>query len=200
MSDASPRPSPRPRPEGEQGPRDRTSDAAGPCYTPRLHVVLFQPEIPYNTGSVGRTCVAVGAKLWLVRPLGFRVDDYYLRRAGLDYWQHLEWQVVDDWEELLRYLPTERHWYFSARADRSYAQAQFAEGDVLVFGPESKGLPPLLWVDHPDRGLRIPVQSVVRSLNLSNTVAIAVYEARRQWEASGDGVWGTVGGGEQPHA
>ena len=82
-----------------------------------LHVVLYQPEIPYNTGSVGRTCVAVGAKLWLVRPLGFRVDDYYLRRAGLDYWQHLEWQVVDDWAELTAHLPVERHWYFTKKAD-----------------------------------------------------------------------------------
>ena len=69
-------------------------------YEPRLHIVLHQPEIPYNTGSVGRTCVAVGAKLWLVRPLGFRIDDYYLRRAGLDYWEHLEWEVVDDWPAL----------------------------------------------------------------------------------------------------
>src|SRR3954469_23020374 len=76
-------------------------------YDPRLHIVLHQPEIPYNTGSVGRTCVAVGAKLWLVRPLGFRVDDYYLRRAGLDYWEHLEWQVVEDWQDLLSKLPAE---------------------------------------------------------------------------------------------
>src|SRR6187200_362974 len=77
-------------------------------YEPRLHVVLHQPEIPYNTGSVGRTCVAVGAKLWLVRPLGFRVDDYYLRRAGLDYWEHLEWQVVDNWGELQASLGSRR--------------------------------------------------------------------------------------------
>ena len=69
-------------------------------YDPLLHIVLYQPEIPHNTGSVGRTCVAIGAKLWLVRPLGFRVDDYYLRRAGLDYWQHLVWEVVDDWQQL----------------------------------------------------------------------------------------------------
>ena len=74
-------------------------------YEPRLHVVLHQPEIPYNTGSVGRTCLAVGAKLWLVRPLGFRVDDYYLRRAGLDYWEHLEWEVVDDWATLVVRYP-----------------------------------------------------------------------------------------------
>ena len=75
---------------------ENAAGSTGEKYSPRMHIVLFQPEIPYNTGSVGRTCVAVGAKLWLVRPLGFRVDDYYLRRAGLDYWQQLEWQVVDD--------------------------------------------------------------------------------------------------------
>src|ERR1051325_1253498 len=82
-------------------------------YSPLLHVVLHQPEIPYNTGSVGRTCVAAGAKLWLVRPLGFRLDDYYLRRAGLDYWEHLEWEVVDDWAALAARLPLDRAWYFS---------------------------------------------------------------------------------------
>src|SRR6202790_5797603 len=82
-------------------------------YEPRLHIVLHQPEIPYNTGSVGRTCVAAGAKLWLFRPLGFRVDDYYLRRAGLDYWPHLEWEVVDDWQHLLVRLPQQPTWFFS---------------------------------------------------------------------------------------
>ena len=88
-------------------------------YDPLLHVVLHQPEIPYNTGSVGRTCVAVGAKLWLVRPLGFRVDDYYLRRAGLDYWEHLAWQVVDNWDDLEAALPGHRRAH-SART-RSYS-------------------------------------------------------------------------------
>jgi len=147
-------------------------------YQPRLHVVLHQPEIPYNTGSVGRTCVAIGAKLWLVRPLGFRVDDYYLRRAGLDYWQHLEWEVVDDWDALLEHLPCERHWYFSKKADRSYAEVEFGEGDVLVFGSESQGLPTQL-IQQP-RCLRIPTRDDVRSLNLSNAVAVAGYEALRQ--------------------
>ena len=88
-------------------------------YDPDLHVVLFQPEIPHNTGAVGRTCVAVGAKLWLVRPLGFRVDDYYLRRAGLDYWEHLVWEAVDDWQELERKLPS-RMWLFTKTATQDY--------------------------------------------------------------------------------
>ncbi len=99
--------------------------ADGATYRPLFHVVLYAPEIPYNTGSVGRTCVAVGAKLWLVRPLGFRVDDYYLRRAGLDYWQHLAWQVVDDWAELEVCLPAERHWYFSKKAQRLHARGVY---------------------------------------------------------------------------
>jgi tRNA (cytidine/uridine-2'-O-)-methyltransferase len=153
----------------------------GEKYAPRAHIVLYQPEIPYNTGSVGRTCVAVGAKLWLVRPLGFRVDDYYLRRAGLDYWQHLEWQVVDDWAELVAHLPVERHWYFTKHGTRSYSDVAYAEGDVMVYGRESQGLPPELLAARPDRCLRIPTRPEVRSLNLSNSVAIAVYEAVRQW-------------------
>lgn len=157
-------------------------------YEPRLHVVLHQPEIPYNTGSVGRTCVAVGAKLWLVRPLGFRVDDYYLRRAGLDYWEHLEWQVVDNWDELQSALPAEpeqprgRRWLFTKKAERSYLDARFQPADVLVFGSESAGLPDSLLDSHPtDSRLRIPTRAEVRSLNLSNAVAVASYEALRQW-------------------
>ena len=151
-------------------------------YQPRLHIVLYQPEIPYNTGSVGRTCVAIGAKLWLVRPLGFRVDDYHLRRAGMDYWQHLEWQAVDDWAALCERLPAERHWYFSKKATRSYTDPQYAEGDVFVFGRESLGLPDEILANNQNRCLRLPTRPQVRSLNLSNTVAVACYEALRQWD------------------
>jgi len=156
------------------------------AYEPRLHVVLYQPEIPYNTGSVGRTCVAAGAKLWLVRPLGFRVDDYYLRRAGLDYWQHLAWEVVDDWLALAGRLDPARFWYFSKKASRAYTQIAFAPGDVLVFGPESTGLPEQMLSEVADRSVRIPMRPEARSLNLSNCVAIVAFEALRQWgEAEG---------------
>jgi tRNA (cytidine/uridine-2'-O-)-methyltransferase len=154
-------------------------------YEPQLHVVLYQPEIPYNTGSVGRTCVAVGAKLWLVRPLGFRIDDYYLRRAGLDYWEHLAWDVVDDWDALRKALVGHRFWLFTKKAERTYLDAAFAPGDALVFGNESSGLPDHLLATNPAANLRIPTSSAVRSLNLSNAVAVAVYEAQRQWGASG---------------
>ncbi len=151
-----------------------------PTEPPLLHVVLYQPEIPYNTGSIGRTCVALGAKLWLVRPLGFRVDDYHLRRAGLDYWQHLAWQAVDDWQELLQELPSERMWFFTKFGDRDYLAADYQQGDVLVFGRESTGLPDEILNAAAGRRLRIETRPEVRSLNLSNTVAIAGYEARRQ--------------------
>jgi tRNA (cytidine/uridine-2'-O-)-methyltransferase len=155
--------------------------AAASTYEPQLHVVLYQPEIPYNTGSVGRTCVAVGAKLWLVRPLGFRLDDYYLRRAGLDYWEHLSWQVVDNWQTLLTEVGARRIWLFTKKASQLYYDAAYQPGDVLVFGSESSGLPDALLSQHPQAQLRIPTHSAVRSLNLSNAVAVAAYEALRQW-------------------
>ena len=149
-------------------------------YEPLFHVVLYQPEIPYNTGSVGRTCVAVGAKLWLVRPLGFQISDYHLRRAGMDYWQRLEWEAVDNWDELLCRLDPWRVWYFSKSATQSYLDAQHARGDVLVFGNESQGLPRSFLDQNSSAAVRIPIRPAVRSLNLSNSVAIAAYEVLRQ--------------------
>jgi tRNA (cytidine/uridine-2'-O-)-methyltransferase len=147
---------------------------------PSLHIVLFQPEIPANTGNVGRTCVAIGAKLWLVRPLGFRLDDHRLRRAGLDYWQHLDWEAVDDWPALVGRLGGPRPWLLTKTAATCYSDARFAAGDVLVFGSESQGLPPSLLAAHADRCLRIPLRPEARSLNLSVSVAVAAYEAVRQ--------------------
>ncbi|HEV3007054.1 MAG TPA: tRNA (cytidine(34)-2'-O)-methyltransferase [Pirellulales bacterium] len=151
-------------------------------YEPRLHVVLHQPEIPHNTGAVGRTCVAAAAKLWLVRPLGFRIDDYYLRRAGLDYWEHLEWEAVNGWPTLEAKLLQGRSYFFSKTAERSYATVSFEPGDVFVFGNESSGLPQALIEANRQRLLRIPIRCQARSLNLSNSVAIAVFEALRQWD------------------
>ena len=149
-------------------------------YEPLFHVVLHEPEIAYNTGSVGRTCAAVGAKLWLVRPLGFRIDDANLRRAGMDYWQQLVWQAVDDWNALVAALPGNRRWLFTKKAERSYLDVAYQRGDVLVFGRESTGLPDGLLREHENSQLRIPTRPEVRSLNLSNSVAVAAYEAWRQ--------------------
>ncbi len=150
-------------------------------YHPRLNIVLFQPEIPPNTGAVGRTCVALAAKLWLVRPLGFRVDEKTLRRAGLDYWEHLEWEVVDDWQALTQALPVERAWFFTKTARQSYLDVEYQLSDTLVFGSETAGLPPWILDRHRERALRIPIRPQVRSLNLSNSVAITAFEAERQW-------------------
>lgn len=145
-----------------------------------LNVVLYQPEIPPNTGAVGRTCVATGCVLWLVRPLGFRIDDRTLRRAGLDYWQHLDCRVVNNWSELKDAIPDFRPWLFTSSAEQSYLEVSYQPGDTLVFGAETAGLPPSITQSYPDRKLRIPTTGKVRSLNLSNAVAVAVFEARRQ--------------------
>jgi tRNA (cytidine/uridine-2'-O-)-methyltransferase len=148
---------------------------------PILHVVLHQPEIPFNAGNIGRTCVAIGAKLWLVRPLGFQLDDRHIRRAGLDYWQHLVWEAVDDWSALLARLPHGRFWFLTKTATICYTEARFAPGDVLVMGSESRGLPPEMLREHADRCLRIPMGPLVRSLNLSVSMAVVAYEALRQF-------------------
>ena len=159
---------------------DSPVDTYQPQYEPRLHVVLFQPEIPPNTGAVGRTCVAIGAKLWLVKPLGFQLNTKTLRRAGLDYWKHLEWETVSHWEELQAKLPGHRFWFFSKFATQSYTVPKYSTGDVLVFGSESRGLPKHFRTDYESQMLAFPMRSQVRSINLSCSVAVACYEATRQ--------------------
>ena len=149
-------------------------------FLPRLHVVLFEPEIAANTGAIGRTCVAAGAGLWLVRPLGFHLDDRHLRRAGLDYWEHLDLRVVNHLGEVAEYLGRSRLWSFSTKANLLYSDAAFQPGDALVFGPESRGLPKQWLEECPDRSLRIPIRPEARSLNLSSAVAIALFEGVRQ--------------------
>ncbi len=153
---------------------------------PVLHIVLYQPEIPFNAGNVGRTCVAIGAKLWMVRPLGFLVDHKHVRRAGLDYWEHLDWEVVDGWPELLARLTGRRLWLLTKTARRHYTDISYQPGEVLVFGSESKGLPEAMRREQPEQCLRIPMRDKVRSLNLSVAAALVAYEAVRQWRASGE--------------
>lgn len=146
----------------------------------RLHLILVEPEIAANTGAIGRTCVALGARLWLVRPLGFRLDDRHRRRAGLDYWEHLSLSVVDGFDEVVAALGAERLWLFTTKARRLYTEAAFRPGDGLVFGAESRGLPAMLLAMHAEQTLRIPMRPEARSLNLANAAAVGAYEAVRQ--------------------
>lgn len=148
-------------------------------YEPKLHIVLFQPEIPPNTGAIGRTCVAIAAKLWLIRPLGFQLNEKTLRRAGLDYWKYLEWEIVDSWDDLQTKLNT-RFFFFSKKAKSSLYTTKFQPGDAFVFGSESSGLPQSLLETENENALLIPIRKDVRSLNLSCSVAIAGYEFSRQ--------------------
>jgi tRNA (cytidine/uridine-2'-O-)-methyltransferase len=152
-----------------------------------LHVVLVHPEIAANVGAIGRTCVAAGATLWLVRPLGFHLDDRHRRRAGLDYWDKLDLRVVDSLAEVVAEFQPDRLWSFSTKATRLYTTAPFRPGDALAFGAESRGLPPS-WLESArlaDRALRLPMRPEARSLNLANAVAIGLYEALRRVGPSG---------------
>ncbi len=144
------------------------------------HVVLYQPEIPQNTGNIGRTCVAVGAKLWIVRPAGFQIDDTRLRRAGLDYWQHLDLGDAADWDDLVAQLSPRRFFFLSRFAKRTLWDAEFRPNDVLVFGRETSGLPASILDPADPRSLSLPTSPHVRSLNLATTVGIVLYEHQRQ--------------------
>ncbi len=149
------------------------------------HVVLYQPEIPQNTGNVGRTCVALGIKLWIVQPAGFQIDDAKIRRAGLDYWQHLNLELVPNWESLTEKLDPARFYFLSRFARRTLWDAPLQIGDVFVFGRESSGLPASLLDPQDPRALRLPTSETVRSLNLGTTVGIVTYEHARQTRLQG---------------
>ncbi|MBI1347280.1 tRNA (uridine(34)/cytosine(34)/5-carboxymethylaminomethyluridine(34)-2'-O)-methyltransferase TrmL [bacterium] len=146
-----------------------------------LHVVLYQPDIPQNTGNIGRTCVAVGAKLWLIRPLGFQLDERHLLRAGMDYWDHLDYQVVESWTELRSLLPDRPVWCVENPATKTLWDATFQRGDILLFGSETRGLPAAILNEFRETTVQLPMRPEVRSLNLASTVNTAVYEAVRQF-------------------
>ena len=145
-----------------------------------FHIVLVEPEIPQNTGNIARTCAATGCRLHLVRPLGFEVSDKYLKRAGLDYWQYVYIAYHDSIEELFALYPQGQFFFFSTKAAKVHSDVSYREGDFLVFGKETKGLPEALLAVHYDTAVRLPMVGEIRSLNLSNSVAVAVYEAWRQ--------------------
>ena len=152
---------------------------------PALNIVLHQPEIPSNTGNIARTCLATGARLHLVKPLGFSIDDRQLKRAGLDYWHEVDVQLWESLDALFAATPAGRRFFFTTKSHRPYYSAKFAPGDWFFFGRETKGLPDTLLAENEPRCLTIPmnpVENSVRSLNLAVSVGVAIFEARRQFD------------------
>ena len=146
-----------------------------------IDIILHEPEIPMNTGNIARTCACTGARLHLIRPLGFDISDRAVKRAGLDYWQYLDLSVYDSIEEFFTRRGDDNLWLATTKAPRDYSAADFTgEGVKLLFGKETAGLPAWLRERYPDRCVRIPMRGPVRSLNLANSVAILCYEALRQ--------------------
>ena len=146
-----------------------------------MNIVLYQPEIPPNTGAIARICAATRSPLHLVAPLGFKIDDKHLKRAGLDYWEYVEVILHDSWQDFLARYGGRRLLFFSKKAKHPYTEARFKEDDYLVFGPETRGLPQELLDTHQERAYVIPMmEKRVRSLNLANAASIVLYEALRQ--------------------
>ena len=146
-----------------------------------INIVLHQPEIPQNTGNIARTCAATGAALHLIKPLGFEIDDRKLKRAGLDYWNSVEIYYYDSIQEVMdKFYNGKNFWFFSTKAKYVHSEAPYKDGDFLVFGKETKGLPEDLLKKHYNECVRIPMMGETRSLNLSNSVCVGVYEALRQ--------------------
>ncbi len=146
-----------------------------------LNIVLIEPEIPQNTGNIARTCAATGAKLHLVEPMGFKVDDKKLKRAGLDYWYLLDITYYPSINDFFEKHPDNNFFFFSTKAKHNYTQIAYPDSVYLVFGKETAGLPEKLLYDHPDSTVRIPMISEARSLNLSNAAAVGTFEVLRQW-------------------
>jgi tRNA (cytidine/uridine-2'-O-)-methyltransferase len=150
-----------------------------------IHIVLYQPEIHANTGNISRTCAVTGATLHLIHPLGFSLEDKHLRRAGLDYWDKLDVRHYESADAFFAAHPDAKIYYYTTKARARHTDVRY-EGEVyLMFGPESRGLPEELLLAHPDDCVRIPMLPTLRSLNLSNSVAIAAYEVLRQWDFDG---------------
>ena len=148
----------------------------------KLNLVLVEPEIPQNTGNIARTCAATGATLHLVKPMGFTVDDKKLKRAGLDYWHLLDITYYDSIDDFFEETKGGNYFFFSTKGTHRHSDVEYPDNCYLLFGKETKGLPEELLLQHPDSTLRIPMIDEARSLNLSNSVAIAAYEVLRQWD------------------
>lgn len=165
---------------GERARGDAYRGHAGAQSAPNARIVLLQPEIPENTGNIARTCACTGSSLTLVDPLGFQLSERHLRRAGLDYWDDVAIDRLPDSEAFFAAHGSERFWLFTGHTDRSFAQVSYRPGDWLVFGRESRGIDPKILARYPEACVRIPMAPGQRSLNLANSVAIAVYELLRQ--------------------
>lgn len=150
-----------------------------------LNIVLLEPEIPANTGNIGRTCCATGTRLHLIEPLGFSLSEKSLKRAGMDYWQDLDVSVYDDYEDFLRKNPGARIYFATTKAPNIYSEAHFEPDCYIMFGKESAGIPEKILVENQETCIRIPMNENIRSLNLSNSVAIVLYEALRQNDFAG---------------
>ena len=145
-----------------------------------MHIVLHQPEIPANTGNIGRTCVATDTPLHLIEPLGFRLDEKSIKRAGMDYWEHLKLSRYINYQDFLEKNPGAKIWYATTKAEKCYTDVSFGPDDFIMFGKESAGIPEEILVENRESCIRIPMCGEIRSLNLSNSVAIVLYEALRQ--------------------
>lgn len=149
---------------------------------PNLNIVLAEPQIPQNTGNISRTCAVTGAKLHLIRPFGFEITDRHLKRAGLDYWDKLDIYYYDDFSDFFRRNPCGNFFYFTTKGKNVHSEASYPDNSYLIFGREDKGLPEKILYENPEKCVRIPMRNSLRSLNLSNSVAVAVYEVLRQWD------------------
>lgn len=147
-----------------------------------LNIVLVEPQIPQNTGNISRTCAVTGAKLHLIRPFGFEISDKHLKRAGLDYWDKLDITYYDNLQDFFEKNPDGNYFYFTTKGKNVHSDAEYPDNSFLFFGREDAGLPEELLYKNPDTCVRIPMRNELRSLNLSNSVAIAVYEVLRQWD------------------
>jgi tRNA (cytidine/uridine-2'-O-)-methyltransferase len=143
-------------------------------------VVLFQPEIPANTGNIGRMCVGLNAELHIIKPMRFMINDKYLKRAGLDYWDKLKVFYYDRLQEMIEKYPNSNFYYLTTKSDKTFYNAGFKRDDAFVFGPESRGIPEEVLTENKETALTIPMSDNIRSINLSNSVAIVLYEALRQ--------------------
>lgn len=150
-----------------------------------MNIVLLEPEIPQNTGNIGRTCCATGTRLHLIEPMGFRINEKSLKRAGMDYWENLDVTIYDSYRDFVEKNPSAKIWFATTKATKKYTDVKFSDNDFIMFGKESAGIPEEILVENKENCIRIPMNPDIRSLNLANSVAIVLYEALRQNDFAG---------------